>query len=437
VYSPRSRFGRDLQTADLSGGGPFLDRARAEREREHERSSALALGGYLVVRVVHCALAPQRAAELDWQLEGACRYVAGLPAEEAETAHLRALVAALDELLGRAAAAPPRLRLALVAYAAFLEEDDRLREALEVVVLAERSGELLTPVPAPEERLPLALAAGRLHRLLMHWADATAAFERAAHAAAESGDLAAGLHARLGRAAVLRDEGRLDEARAEVEGVIRQAGLAARCAVAARAYADLAAIHAAEGRRVEALQALYQAVVRTDDHARRIAMLTELGRGLAELGAWDGARAACEIVLAQGVRGAARLAAHLELLRVEAGAGNRVAFERHRHELRGLAHWMTPETALEARWRVAQGLLGFDQPARAREAVHEAMALAETHHLADWYFRLEQLDEELAVAAVRGAVPGAAARGTTHDAADPAALQLARRVCAYAAALVA
>ncbi|HEU4698948.1 MAG TPA: hypothetical protein VFS40_07205 [Gemmatimonadales bacterium] len=439
MYTPRGSFGRDLQTADLSGGGPFLDRARTERAREREGSSRLALGAYLVVRVAHGALPDGRtdaagsdAAALRWQLDGALRYVEALPAEEAERAHLHALVAALAPVTDEGAAPEARagghaaLRRALGAYAGFLEEDGRVSEALEIVTLAER---VRGDVPLAEETLPLALTAGRLHALQMHWEEALAAYRRAAEAAAEAGDGAASLQAWLGQAGVLRGQGRRAEARAEIEAVVQEAGLLERCDLAARAYTELAALHAEEGRTVASLQALYQAVVRTDDPARRGAMLAELARGLRELGAWDGARAACELVLALGARGELRLAAHLELLLVEAGAGDQVAFERQRQAVRALAHWMTPELVLEERWRVVQGLARFEQPGRAREALREAMALAEAHRLPEWYFRLEQCAEALAERAAPA--PPAA------PPADPAALQLAQRVRAYAAALVA
>jgi len=56
---------------------------------------------------------------------------------------------------------------------------------------------------------------------------------------------------------------------------------------------------------------------------------------------------------------------------------------------------MTPSMAIDYRFKAGSGLARFGQFARAREAWAEGMRLAETHHLNEWYFRLERLGQHL------------------------------------------
>ena len=414
MYTLPILFGAELPSSDSPVGGPFLDRARAERERGLEASSRVALAAYLVVRTVHLSLAPERGAATE---EGALPYVAALPADEPEVSHLRAVLGVAVH------ARTASLHEALVAYALFLEEEGRSGEALAAFALAARSAPDVALSAA--EALPLALVSGRLHLELMHWQAARAAYTRAREAAVETGDREAEIGAALGEAAVWRGEGQLEVARRAVESAAREAARMGDAALLARTHAALADVLEAQGRAAEAMRALYEAIGHTADRAGRSLMLVRLGAGLRGQGALEGARAACamaQAVLPAPARGAARARALLELLLVEAAAGDRVAFTRTRQMLRAHEHWLPPELAVEAHHRSAQGLRQLGQAAAAREAMAEALRVAEAHRLHEWYDRL---------------VPGAEALETLEAPPPPAVLQLAARVCADAAALVA
>jgi tetratricopeptide (TPR) repeat protein len=386
VYTLRGLVGHEIQTDDLTGGA-FLDRALAARERGDADASRAACAGSLVVRAAARLLRPDAPGDVPavaWELAEAQRQLAPLAADDLEAGHLRAVLRALRALEGRPEALDD-LRPALAGYAGFLEEENRACEALALLALA---GHAWNGMPPSEELVALALAAGRLHLLLMHWEPALAAYRAAAEAAAEAGDLAAGVAAWLGQARVLAGQGRLAEARSELEAVILESRLLGRSDLEARAFIDLAAVLRGLGEPAAALGALYEAVCRSESPAERAPRLLELAVGLRGLGAHDAARNAAERLLAEGARGALRVAAHLELMQVAAESGRRAEFERHRDVLRGLAHWMTPATAVDARWRAAAGLASFGEAAAARDERRAALALAERHRLTDWRARL-------------------------------------------------
>jgi hypothetical protein len=76
---------------------------------------------------------------------------------------------------------------------------------------------------------------------------------------------------------------------------------------------------------------------------------------------------------------------------LESEAGNRVAFERNRGELRDTVARMPPSMKTDFLCKTGLGFARFGQAARAREAWADGMRLAEAHRLNEWYFRLERM----------------------------------------------
>ena len=348
----------------------------------------LALGAYLVSRLVDRLLArdtDQAAREgLLWQLDAVRRHLQELPPDSPESAHLHGIADAVSIAPQPFAG----LRLGLMAYAYFLEHEGRLEEALEVLALAVRTHG--SEVPAGDFAAS-ALFAGRLNRLLARWNEATACYLSAESAAERAGDRVLGLRCRLGRGAVLRGQGNLPLARAMVEVVIEAARSAGLRDVEAMALTDLGAVYSLEGRRVEAVQANYEAFRLTEDALQRMRVLGDLGIGLKEIGATDGARIAFEIVVGARTSFLVRTNALLELMELESSVGNRMAFERRRAEAEKAqsgcrrACWRTTTSRRAWDWR------GSGRPGGARQFLTAGLALAETHGLNAWYFRFEKV----------------------------------------------
>lgn len=364
---------------------PFLERARAEHERERATSARLALGAYLASRLIDRLLQPENPEALQgflWQLDAVRRHLRELPPDSPESAHLHGIVDAMPT--GPQSSAS--LRLSLMAYAYFLEHEGRLEEALEILGLAVRTHG--PDVPAPDFAAS-ALFAGRLNRLLARWNEATNCYLSAESAADRAGDRVLALRARLGRANVLRGQGNLPLARATVEVVIEAARAAELRDVQAMALTDLGAVCSLQGRRVEMIEANYEAFRLTDDALQRMRILGDLGLGLKDVGAIDAARLAFEIVVGSRTSFLVRTNAVLELLELESLTGNRVAFERRRADAEKVRDRMPPSMLADLHYKTGIGLARFDQITRARHILTAGMELAESHRLNAWYFRFE------------------------------------------------
>ena len=171
----------------------------------------------------------------------------------------------------------------------------------------------------------------------------------------------------------------------------------------ALAYADLGTIYNFQGLRMEALKAHYQAFRLTRDSLQRMRTLSDLAIDLSEIGAYEAARLAFEIVINSNTSHLVRVNALLELMDLESSVGNRVAFERCRNAI-GQTNVMgqtfdslSPTIATDFQFKLGTGLARFGQLGRAREALQAALALAEANRLNAWYFKIEQALEQLSL----------------------------------------
>jgi tetratricopeptide (TPR) repeat protein len=320
-----------------------------------------------------------------WQLESTRRYLQELSATEPEVAHLCGV---LDAVTVESPRPRAPLRMSLTAYAYFLEHEGRFEEALEVLALAGRThGEA---VPA-REFSALALFTGRLNRLIARWDRANAAYLAAEESGRTSADVEAILRSRLGRAAVLRGQGNLPASRERVEAVLEEVADGSQEHIRGDAFADLSAVLYRQGLRVDALQAAYRSFQHTLDPLQQMRILGDLGIALAELGEYEVARLALELVLASNASFVIRTNALVELMGVESAVGNRMTFERHRQEASRLADRMPPSMSIDYRYKEGVGLARFGQLSRARALLEEARALAEHHSLNDWYFKVDRV----------------------------------------------
>ncbi|HET6797996.1 MAG TPA: hypothetical protein VFH40_12620 [Gemmatimonadales bacterium] len=392
MYTPQRLFGDVGSPTDLLGHEPFLERARLQREQERDASARLALGAYVVARLLDKLLQFESGREafdgFRWQLEAVRRHIHDLPGDSPESAHLAGIVAAVP-LEG-----PPSssLWLSLTAYAYYLENEGRLEEGLEMLTLAARVQGNQTPI---NDFTAYALFAGRLNRLLARWDAANSCYGAAEEAGARSGDALSMLRGRLGRGAVHRGQGNYPAARAAAESVVQEATERQIVDAQALAYADLGTIYNFQGLRAEALRAHYQAFRLTPDPLQRMRTLSDLAIDLYEVGAYEAARLAFEIVINSKTSFLVRANALLELMDLESAVGNRVAFERCRAGINEVSERLSPSMATDYQYKLGTGLARFGQPGRAREAFKAGMALAETHRLNAWYFKIEQALQQL------------------------------------------
>ena len=204
------------------------------------------------------------------------------------------------------------------------------------------------------------------------------------------------LRGRLGRGAVLRGQGNLPASRALAESVLRSAEELSLRDVQAMACADLAAILELQGLRTESVQAEYRAFRLSDDEIQRMRYLGDLGIGLSQIGAFGAARTAFEIVVASQASFVVRTNAVLELMELESGVDNRVAFERLRAEAESVRERMPPSMMADYLYKVGVGLARFGKVARAREVLSEGLRHSEANGLNAWYFRIERTLQNLA-----------------------------------------
>jgi tetratricopeptide (TPR) repeat protein len=374
-------------SADVLAHAPFLERARIEREHGREQPARLALGAYVVARLVDRLLSGLEGVEaqegFSWQVAAVRRHLAELPSDAPEAAHLRGIT----ESVPVEPAPTPALRLCLTAYAYFLEHEARLDEALDVLGLAGRAH--VAAVPAAEFAA-IALFAGRLNRLLARWSAANTCYERAEDAAMAGSDMVTVLRSRLGRSGVMRGQGNLPLALSNTLKVADEAGRVGLTEIQAMAYADCGAVYSLQGAYDEMVTANYRAFTLSEDSLQRMRVLGDLGIGLLNLKAFESARLAFEIVAESNTSLLVRANALLELMDLESRVGNRLAFERRRSEAEALRERMPPSMTADFLYKSGTGLARFGRQKRAQEILQTGLRLSEEHRLNAWYFKFER-----------------------------------------------
>jgi tetratricopeptide (TPR) repeat protein len=392
LYTPQRLFGEVRSSSDILMHEPFLERARLQREQSEDGSARLALGAYVVARLVDKLLSlTDSTTDLEafrWQLEAVRRHISDLPGDAPETAHLSGVVTAIPS----SGPSGPSLWKSLNAYAYFLEQENRLEESLEMLTLAARAQGSRTSLP---DFAGYALFAGRLNRQLARWDNATECYRAAEEVGIKTSDAVAKLRGRLGQGAVDRGRGNLPLARATAEAVIEEATQSELPDVLAIAYADLGAACDRLGQPLEALKAQYQAFRFLHDPQLRMRALGDVGCFLRGVGALDAAHVAFTIVAHSSASTLVRVNALLELMDLEATKQNRVGFERCRAAVEECKGVMAPSMLVDYHYKLGLGLARFGQLARGQEALNAAMKIAEKHRLNTWYFKIERGLEEL------------------------------------------
>lgn len=397
-------------STDLLDFASFLNRARTERERGLDVPARIALGAYLVARLVDRRLSitdnPDDMEGFRWQLESTRKFLAELPAQEAEVAHAKGIA---DSVSSDPEHRDSILRMALVAYAYFLEHEGRFEEALDVLRLGGRTYRDEIP---PVDAATIALFVARLNRMLARWEPANHSYGLAERAGVETRDVGTVMLARIGKANVLRGQGDLPASRQLLEQVVAETQSPELTDVRGRALSDLSVVMGREGRLHEAILTRYQSLLALRDEVQRTRVLGDLGMSLREVGAYSSARQCFDMVLSSDGSFIIRTNTFLELMEMESAVGNRIAFERYRQEVRTSEDRMPPSMAIDYRYKLGIGFARFGKEGRARAVLREALGLAEEYRLNEWYFRVDRVLRNLELCHDQQELKTAAAEAT-------------------------
>jgi tetratricopeptide (TPR) repeat protein len=394
---PHVLFDSHEEPPEAPGHRSFLRRARQQREHRCEVDSQLALAAFLVASLVdrmHRATQDSDDSEgYRWQLRSTRHFIQELPENHAECAHLGALIDAMDQAL------PPKhaaVRMSLVSYAYFLNQEARLEEALDILELAAKTHDGGCPA---EEYASIAMFVGRVNRRLARFPAAERAYREAQSTAEATGDHRTALFSQLGMANLHRTTGDLARSQKLVEEVLVRCRSPKLADVRSAAYSDLSAVFERQGRRIEAVAVEYQSFVLAVDDASRWRTLANLGASLAGIGEYDAARCALQVVAARSQVFDSRTNAVIELLGLASAVGDELGFRRYLREAEGRVDAMPPSMTVDFHYQAGVGMARFGHLSRARTLLATALGLAEEHQLNTWYFKVDRVMQGLAACA--------------------------------------
>jgi len=375
---------RPSQLGEGEGGWmhlPFLEHAESGDPGAGERSIA----AFLVLRIADVFhLSPEAPAIPPHQIQAAKLYVESLFPRTKEVEHLQRILAAA----GDGHDPLRKVTMAMFAYADWLHEEYRLSETLDVLDTTCAVGR--TAGRADTETGVL-LRRGRTLRLAGYFDESITAYQRAAALATQGRDARSERLSRIGRATTLQQLGNLPAAELLLEGVVADAIAADDRDARARATHDLACNDLMQGRADRAAIRAFCAYQLYEDPERRTFALSDAGIALQELGYDAAARDAFRLALTESPSTGMQVRAGLELLALEAKAGDRKAFDRRRDLLQVMAGDMPPRVAVDFDIKLGQGYARFEELPLAVEHLERAVARAETHRLNELLFRAERV----------------------------------------------
>ena len=360
----------------------FLARA-ADPGNEEGRH---ALGAFLTLRLADRfdpADAPQPLA-LAYQVRATRDYLADLEPQNVEANHLLQVVRMADAVQQggtRAILWPP-----LLAYANWLEQELRLGEALDAVETALR----LDDGTAPTEGIAALLQRARIMRLLGRLDEAGESYESARVRAVARDDTHSELLGRIGQAIVMRQKGNLSGSEKALAKILQDGQALGDQDAQARAHHDLGAAYNTMGRGREAIRHLYLAFELYERKDDRLRALSDVGEALKRLGAYEAAKDAFSLALAQDRNSQQRAAAMTALVELSGLMGDRVSFEKWHRELRGIEDQLPAIVRVDLQLALGTGYREFGQISKARKHVQRGLHLAEESQLNELVFAAER-----------------------------------------------
>jgi tetratricopeptide (TPR) repeat protein len=364
---------RAAQALPLPGGGP---------------QSRLGQGAFLALRLIDL-LAPERQpAHPDafrYQCTATERFFSDLRSTSTEGAHLQALVVSTGDAQREG---DVRLLLpGLFAYAHYLEDEMRLKEALDVLgTLGRVGGERLSPA----DTVALSLRTGRVNRKLNQFDEAEEAYAEAGRIALSAGDRHSELLSRIGQAHALLGRGNLPQAELSLTKTLTDAQCSGDRAAEALAEHVLAAVLQHRGSPDVGLVHAWRAFELYEDDDSRLRALGDVGLMLLMVGDVKGAEQALGEVVRRGASVDLVANALIELMHCASLQGDRVGFERWRGRCKDRMANMPPNVLADYYLKAGIGEARFGRFPRATRLMDKALQVAESAGIHEFVFKIER-----------------------------------------------
>ncbi len=369
----------------------FLD--RLTQESEHSAAAWLGQGAFLALRLVDLLAVDRGPVTTDafrYQYAATERFCRDLRRGSAEEAHIKGLVQSAADAHHRG-----DVRLvtpALLAYALYLEDDERYEEALDILdTLLHVGGDGLGLADAVAVRLRLA----RVSRKLARFEEAETQYAQAGELAAAASDGHSVLLSRIGHAISVQSRGNLAEAERLFRDALADARGWGERDPEARAEHALATTLHLRGQPTEAIPHAWRAFELYEDESPRLRALNDVGIMLLAIGDTEGAERALTEVVRRCAAGDNVHNAMTELMHCASYRRDRVGFERWRAECEAHFDRMAPNIAVDFLLKVGIGRARFGRLQAAEELMTKALSLATKHGLHEFEFRIERIKNGL------------------------------------------
>ena len=349
----------------------------------------LGQGAFLALRLVDL-LAPDRTPvstdAFHYQWVATDRFCRELHAVATEGAHVHGIAESASESYRLADI--QLISPALFAYAHFLEAEQRLEEALDVLTtLLLVVGNRLTV----KDQVAAQLRFARVHRKLNRFDEAEVAYTEAGELATLAGDRYSALLSRIGRANTMLGRGNLADAERRLEEILADARAAGERDVEARAEQGIAAAFYYMGQSAEAIPHAWQAFQLYEEDDSKLRALGDVGTMLLSLGDATGAERALAEVFRRGRSQETVSNALVELMHCASYRRDHVGFARWRERCEDRLADMPPNIRTDFYLKQGIGQARFGRYRRAEVLLKEALTVAGAAGLHEFEFRIERI----------------------------------------------
>ena len=349
----------------------------------------LGQGAFLALRLVDLLASDRAPVSTDafhYQWVATDRFCRELQAAATEGAHVHGIAESASESyrLGHIQLISP----ALFAYAHFLEAEQRLEEALDVLttLLLVVGNRLST-----KDQVAAQLRFARVHRKLNRFDEADAAYTEAGELATLAGDRYSALLSRIGRANTMLSRGNLADAERRLEEILADARAADERDVEARAEQGIAVAFYYMGQSAEAIPHAWHAFQLYEEEDSRLRALGDVGIMLLSLGDATGAERALAEVFRRGRSQETVSNAVIELMHCASYRRDHVGFARWRERCEDRLAEMPPNIRADFYLKQGIGQARFGRYRRAQVLLKEALTIAAAAGLHEFEFRIERI----------------------------------------------